>query len=358
MEESGDVLRVMHLLSKFTDMALDGLTWTAARSAVDAVRFQPAHTKLLMACGASQADAPQRWVGGVAALLARPRVARWLDLPHRGVRAVAGLAARWLGPTESALVLCSAGAAAAAADRLSAGTVERVLRTRAHPGLLVPHAHDAAVLAVDMRGFSQLTLALDDTPYLAGLLEEYLTALTGVVERHRGLVFQYTGDGLLALFIAELAGGRPGAMLDRLVNEMCPLLHREFDALHERWRADWQAAGRPAAAVGLGAGLSFGRVTMGYIGAYGKKQFSALGEPVNLAALLGADAEAGTVLIDRGSFERAGFEPLRAKAVRLRSRKLQQRLEAVCLRHGGRGVQQPTWLPASAPGLARRGRLD
>src|SRR5439155_1376443 len=99
MEESGDVLRVMHLLRKFTDMALDGLTWTAARSAVDAVRFQPAHTKLLMACGASQADAPQRWVGGVAALLARPRVARWLDLPHRGVRAVAGLAARWLGPT-------------------------------------------------------------------------------------------------------------------------------------------------------------------------------------------------------------------------------------------------------------------
>ena len=34
------MLRVMYLLSKFTDMALDGLTWTAARSAVDAVRFQ------------------------------------------------------------------------------------------------------------------------------------------------------------------------------------------------------------------------------------------------------------------------------------------------------------------------------
>ena len=340
------MLRIIYLLSKFTDMALDGLIWTAARSTVDAVRFQPTHTKLLMACSASQADGPQRWVGGVAALLARPRVARWLDLPHRGVRAVAGLAARWLGPTASALVRFSSGAAAAAADRLSAGTVERVLRTRAHPGLLVPHAHDAAVLAVDMRGFSQLTLALDDTPYLAGLLEEYLTALTGVVERHRGLVFQYTGDGLLALFIAELAGGRPGAMLDRLVNEMCPQLHREFDDLHERWRADWQAAGRPAVAVGLGAGLSYGRVTMGYIGAYGKKQFAALGEPVNLAALLCADAEAGTVLIDRGSFERAGFEPLRARTVRLRSRKLRRHLEAVCLSYGDRGAQRPlTWLP-------------
>src|SRR5436309_595244 len=338
----------MYFLGKVTDMALDGLAWSAARSAVDAVRYQPAHMKLLMACGAGQAAGSHPWLQGVAALLARPRVARWLDLPHRGVRLAADLAARRFGPTASALVRFSSGAVAATADRLSAVTVERALRARPHPGLLVPHGHDAAVLAVDMRGFSQLTLALDDTLYLAGLLEEYLTALTRVVEGHRGVVFQYTGDGLLALFIAELAGGRPGAMLDRLVNEMCPRLHCEFDALHARWRAEWQTTGRPAVAVGLGAGLSFGRVTMGYIGPYGKKQLGAVGEPVNLAALLCAEAEAGTVLIDRGSFERAGFEPLRANMVRLRSRELQRRLEAVCLCYGGRGAERPpTWLPTA-----------
>ena len=335
----------MYFLSQFKDMAVDRLAWSAARSAVDAVRYQPAHVKLLMACSATQADGSQRWVDGVAALLARPPVARWLDLPHRGVRSVAAGAARCFGPTASALVRFSSGVAAAAADRLSALILESALRARAHPGLLVPHAHDAGVLAVDMRGFSQLTLALGDTDDLAGLLEEYLTALTAVVERHRGLVFQYTGDGLLALFIAELAGGPPGRMLDRLVNEMCPVLHREFDALRERWRADWQAAGRPQVAVGLGAGLSFGRVTMGYIGPYGKKQFGALGEPVNLAAILCAEAEAGTVLVDRGSFERAGFEPLRAKTVRLRSRKLRQRLEAACLHYGAQ--QPPVWLPTA-----------
>src|SRR6059036_3752933 len=110
----------MDFLSKFAEVTLDGLAWTAARSAVDAVRFQPAHTKLLMACSASQADGTQRWVGGVAAVLARPRVGRWLDLPHRGVRAIAGSAARWFGPTASALVRFSSGATAATADRLSA----------------------------------------------------------------------------------------------------------------------------------------------------------------------------------------------------------------------------------------------
>ena len=342
--------RPMYLLNKVANMALDGLAWAAARRAVDAVRYQPAHTKLLMACGARQADGPRRAVDGFMEILAQPRVARWLDLPHRGVRTLAWVAARWFGPTGSTVVRFSSGVVAEAADRLSAGTVERVLRARAHPGLLVPHAHDAAVLAVDMRGFTQLTHALEDTRYLADLLEQYLTVLTEVVERHRGVVFQYTGDGLLALFIPELAGGRPDAMLDRLVNEMCPLLHREFDALHARWRAEWQASGRLSALVGLGAGLSFGRVTMGYMGPYGKKQFGAVGEPVNLAALLCAEAEAGTVLIDHGSFALAGFEPPTTRTLRLRSRKLRQRLDAVSLQYGSGRAERPfAWLRPAVP---------
>src|SRR5439155_21942588 len=132
--------------------------------------------------------------------------------------------------------------------------------------------------------------------------------------------------------------GRAWAEHGRPVNGSWPLRHRDVDGAHEGLEAGRQAARRPAAEVGLGAGLSFGRVTQGYIGAYGKKQFAALSEHVNLAALVCADAEAGTVLIDRGSFERAGFEPLRAKTVRLRSRKLQRRLEAACLCYGDRGA--------------------
>ena len=70
----------MYFLGKVTDMALDGLAWSAARSAVDAVRYQPAHMKLLMACGASQADGSHHWLQGVAGLLARPGVARGTDI--------------------------------------------------------------------------------------------------------------------------------------------------------------------------------------------------------------------------------------------------------------------------------------
>src|SRR4029453_10802679 len=156
-----------------------------------------------------------------------------------------------------------------------------------------------------------------------------------VVEQHRGVVFQYTGDGLLALFLAELAGLPADTLFDRLVHDTTARLHAEFDALHARWRADWHASGRGVVPIGLGLGLSFGRVTMGFIGASGKKHFGALGEAVNVAALLCGEAEAGPVLGARDSFGRAGLQPLRTRIVRVRSRKLRRRLEAVSIRHGG-----------------------
>src|SRR4029453_17873342 len=126
--------------------------------------------------------------------------------------------------------------------------------------------------------------------------------------------------------------------------------------------------GRGAVPIGLGAGLSFGRVTMGFIGASGKKHFGALGEAVNVAALLCREAEAGTVLIDHDSFARTQLQPPRTRIVRVRSRKLRRRLEAVSIRYGARTHAEPfSWLPrvgqvwrlsactATAPPLPRGG---
>ena len=167
----------------------------------------------------------------------------------------------------------------------------------------------------------------------------YLTELTEVVEHHRGVVFQYTGDGLLALFLPELAGVDGPALLDRLVNETSPALHAVFDVLYAGWRSEWRESGRQIVDIGLGAGLSFGRATIGFIGPSGKKQFGAIGEPVNLAAFLGSEAGAGTSLVDCASFRRAGGLPPPGKVVRLRSRKRYQRVETLRLYHGGAGLR-------------------
>lgn len=328
----------------------DRLVWSAARAAVDAVRYQPRHLDLVLACSTGQrlASAPvARWWVDTRM---RPGVLQASALPHALVRVVAARAAAWFGPTASALVRWFSGAVAATFDHAVAALIERPLRARAHPGLLVPHPHTIAVLAVDMRGFSMLTRVLHDTQYLTDLVAEYLTELTGVVEQHRGIVFQYTGDGLLALFLPELAGVGKAEMLDRLVSEVSPALHRRFDALYERWRAEWMAGGREGAEIGLGAGLSFGPATIGFLGPSGKKQFGVIGEPVNMAAFLCSEAEAGTVLIEREAFARAESEPPAVKTVRLRSNKPHQRVEAICLRLGSRRTLPPpfSWLAGRA----------
>jgi len=312
----------------------DRVAWLVARRAVDAVRYQPRHVELLLACGASQPGVPAPLLSWVATTREQPAVARLTGAPHAAVRAVAAHAARWLGPSASAIVRWTSGAAAAAADQIGAALLERPLRGRTHPGLLVPHPHDVAVVAIDMRGFSRLTHALDDTQHVTELIGEYLTLMTAIVERHRGVVFQYTGDGLLALFLPEIAASDAASMLDRLVRDLARELHDEFTTAYARWRAEWERSGRTASPIGLGVGISFGQATIGYIGPAGKKQFGVIGEPVNLAAFLCSEAPAGTVLVDCGSFMRAGGAPATGTPVRLRSKKRHQRLDAIRVPYG------------------------
>ncbi|HXJ35025.1 MAG TPA: adenylate/guanylate cyclase domain-containing protein [Candidatus Eisenbacteria bacterium] len=334
-----EVSRTRTLADSF-ESAWDALVLGAVRAIVDAVRYQPQHTALVLACGASQPEVPQPVVRWWADVRVSPTFLELSGLPHALVRRIAAVADHWLGPTGSAVVRWLSGATAAATDRVTAHPIERSLRARAHPGLLVPHPHDAAVVAVDMRGFSNLTRELSDTQYLSELIGEYLTELTRVIERHGGVVFQYTGDGLLAVFLPELAGLTPAALLDMTVHQVCPALHQSFDALYERWQSDWKRERRAAVRIGLGVGLSFGAATIGFIGPAGKKQIGVIGEPVNVAAYLCSQARAGSALVDRASFARAGAEPPQAKVARLRSKKPHQRIETICLYF--RGGRQPT----------------
>jgi class 3 adenylate cyclase len=324
---------------------LDQLAWNTARKAVDIVRYQPRQLDLVLACSAQQPDVPEpvvRWLVDARSGAAFRTAA---TLPHRLVRLVAGEAARWLGPTASAIVRWGSGAAAAAADRAGASTLQQPLRARAHPGMLVPHPHQVAVLALDMRGFSHLTRVLHDTQYLADLIGEYLSTMTEIIEAHRGVVFQYTGDGLLAIFLPELAGISSAPMLERLVRDGARELHLAFDALNARWRADWKADGRVGAPIGLGVGVSFGRATIGLLGPSGKKQFGVIGEPVNHAAFLCSQAAAGCMLVEHDAFARAGAAAPAERVMRLRSKKRHQRIDAVCFRYGA-GTSRGWQLPA------------
>jgi len=321
-------------------------SWRLVRGIADAIRYQPSRLDLSVAYGASHPAVPVAVARWVAAEHTRPATERGGGVPYRMLRRAAVAAERWFGPAGSAVVRTLSAALLGHADRAGAHALTLPLRG-ARPHVLVPHLHDVAVVAIDMRGFTNLTGILDDTQYLARLIGDYLSAITDVVERHGGVVYQYTGDGLIALFLPEIAGTEPPRMLERLVHETARDLHLAFDDLYGRWRAEWAASGRIGAPVGLGVGVSYGPATIGLLGPAGKKQFGVVGETVNTAAFLCSQAIAGTLLVDRESFARAGALVPEARRIRLRSKKRHQRLDALSLRYG-RAPRPPLVTPPAA----------
>jgi adenylate cyclase len=134
---------------------------------------------------------------------------------------------------------------------------------------------EAAILMVDLRGFTPLTHQLRPAEVMA-LLSEYQGRVIGPVVAEGGSIDKFIGDGILASFGA--ARPSPTFAADAL---------RALDALLEataRWAEERRAAGLPAPPVG--AAIATGTVMFGAIGDESRLEYTVIGDPVNLAAKL------------------------------------------------------------------------
>jgi len=134
---------------------------------------------------------------------------------------------------------------------------------------------EVTILFVDIRNFTGIVEKLPPAKSLA-LLNEFLTAVSGVIEAHGGVVDKYLGDGVLALFGAPVT--RPDDAARALA---CALeIRRQVDAL----RPDLVGRGFPE--VQLGIGVNTARVIAGNIGSPSRLNYTVLGDGVNLASRL------------------------------------------------------------------------
>lgn len=134
---------------------------------------------------------------------------------------------------------------------------------------------EAAILMVDLRGFTPLTHQLRPAEVMT-LLSEYQARVIGAVVAEGGSIDKFIGDGILASFGAA----RPSTTFaaDAL---------RALDALLEAtaaWADERRAAGLPAPPVG--AAIATGPVMFGAIGDESRLEYTVIGDPVNLAAKL------------------------------------------------------------------------
>jgi adenylate cyclase len=154
---------------------------------------------------------------------------------------------------------------------------ELVDELAARPGRasLAGESRRMTVLFSDIHGFASIAESLDPRD-LPRLMNEFLTRMTRVIQRHRGTIDKYMGDSVMAFWGAPLEDSRHAgnATLAALA------MHREMDDLNQLFR-DW---GWPE--LRLGIGINTGVMSVGNMGSEFRMAYTVMGDAVNLGARL------------------------------------------------------------------------
>lgn len=143
------------------------------------------------------------------------------------------------------------------------------------------------VLFSDIRGFTTVSEKLSPEE-LVHLLNEYLTAMTGVVFKYDGLLDKYMGDAIMAVFGAPLPqNDHPVSACNSALGMM-----DELKKLQKKWLDEK----RPVLDIGIG--LNSGEMVVGNMGSDMRFDYTVMGDNVNLGSRLeGINKEYGTNII-------------------------------------------------------------
>jgi adenylate cyclase len=172
---------------------------------------------------------------------------------------------------------------------LSSSIVEKIL---ANPDVvqLGGENQTVTILFGDIRGFTRMSEKMEPMEVVE-LLNEYFTEMTDLVFENGGTLDKYLGDGLMAVFGAPLA--KPDDSLRAVKTAM------EMQRALARLNRDWEAAGKRSLKIGLG--INTGPVTAGNIGSARRMDYTVIGDAVNIASRLCANAAGGQILISEST---------------------------------------------------------
>jgi class 3 adenylate cyclase/CHASE2 domain-containing sensor protein len=169
---------------------------------------------------------------------------------------------------------------------LAPAVIEKLMAAHKPPAL-GGETREITIYFSDVAGFSSFSEKMTPTE-LVSLMNEYLSAMTDIIEEHGGFVDKYIGDAIVAVF---------GAPLD----DPDHALHAVQAALRCRARLDelnGTASAFKGHRLGQRIGLNSGEALVGNMGSKRRFNYTVMGDAVNLASRLeGANKYFGTSIM-------------------------------------------------------------
>jgi adenylate cyclase len=190
------------------------------------------------------------------------------------------------------------------------GPVMRILGKRPWPAnpnycgscftQLVKHRSGAEIectlLFADVRGSTELAEGMSPNEFRT-LMDGFFQKAYTILVAHDGIVDKFVGDEVIGIFIPGLAGPD----------------HAEHAVSAGRALLAATAAGSGSTQLPIGVGINTGVAYVGAMGAGDRVDFTAMGDPVNVAARLASAAGSGELLVTMAAAEAAHIVDPRAE---------------------------------------------
>lgn len=134
---------------------------------------------------------------------------------------------------------------------------------------------EMTVLFSDVRGFTTISEGLPPKE-LTKLMNEYMTPMTYIIQKHRGTIDKYIGDAIMAFWgapLADVAHAR-NAILSAL----------EMQSTLDKLRPQFMQKGWPE--IRIGVGVNSGVMHVGDMGSQFRRAYTVMGDAVNLGSRL------------------------------------------------------------------------
>lgn len=154
---------------------------------------------------------------------------------------------------------------------------------------------DIAVLFVDIRGFTPLSESLEPEQVVE-VLNEYLALTTKSIFENYGTLDKFVGDATMGVFNSPFD-------LDDYVYRAVSAAYDIVSGSEVIRKKAFELTGKE---VGFGVGVNCGEAVVGNIGCEFRMDYTAIGDTVNTAARLEANAKTGQVLLSQHVIDRIG----------------------------------------------------